>query len=145
MRDRDFSAVEATLSANAVHTSGAQSQQVLLATLQAIGAGDFAVLPQYFTDDVEFQIHGFLTMDGSWHGVTEVVAVMASNFDRLTGQKPAIEAMIQQGDSIAIRFHETGQLKDNNAAYVARGVIWFSFVDNRINRVEEFVHSALLP
>ena len=94
---------------------------------------------------MEFQIHGLLTMDGSWRGVAQVVAAMASNFSRVSDQKPTIEAMIQQGDGIALRFDETGRLQGNNAAYVARGVIWFSFVENRISRVEEFIHSALLP
>ena len=101
--------------------------------------------PEFLAEDVEFQIHGLLTMDGSWRGVAQVVAAMASNFSRVSDQKPTIEAMIQQGDGIALRFHETGRLQGNNAAYVARGVIWFSFVENRISRVEEFIHSALLP
>ena len=31
------------------------------------------------------------------------------------------------------------------AAYVARGVIWFTFLENRISRVEEIIHATLLP
>jgi len=137
MPDRDFTGFEGRLA----EKPASNTQGILLAVIQAIGTGNFAALPQYLTDDVELHIHGFPALDGRWLGCTAVVAATASNYAKVTDQKPQIRAMIAQGDEIALRFHETGRLVESNDSYEVDVVLWCTFVDGRIRRIEEFIIS----
>jgi ketosteroid isomerase-like protein len=137
MNDRDFDAVKSAVQLAPIAAAG--QQEVLLAVITAIGANDIESLYQYFTDDAELHIHGFPAMDGSWRGRKEVVAAVAVNFGKITEQKPEIEAMIHQGESIAMLIHETGRLKPDGRGYEVRGVIWYTFQGAQLRRVEEFV------
>jgi len=70
-----------------------------------------------------------------------VVAATASNYAKVTEQKPQIRAMIAQGEEIALRFHETGRLVESNDSYDLDVVLWCTFVDGKIRRIEEFIIS----
>ncbi len=137
MPDRDFTGFKEKLAESPI----AETQGVLLAVLQAIGTGNFAALPQYLTDDVELHIHGFPALDGRWLGCPAVVAATASNYAKVTDQKPQIRAMVAQGEEIALRFHETGRLVESNDSYDLDVVLWCTFVDGKIRRIEEFIIS----
>ncbi len=116
-----------------------------MAVIQSVAGGNFEALPSHFTEDIELHIHGFPPLDNSWHGCAEVIAAMAANFNRIIGQRTAIEGMIQQGDAIAVLVRETGRFRDERDSYRVHGVIWFTFREGRISRVMEFVHRAIPP
>jgi hypothetical protein len=46
-------------------------------------------------------------MDGTWRGRSEVVEATRKNFALVSGQRPEIEGMIAQGDSVAVLLRES--------------------------------------
>ena len=149
MSERDFSAVQVALRPDLKDLSSSDPQAVLIAMLLAIGEGRFADLAQHFTDDTELHIYGFPAINGSWHGVAAVVAAMAANFSLISQQKSTVEGMIRQGDALAIKIRETGKLTGGHSThlspYLATGVIWFTFFEGKIRRVEEYLQVVLQP
>jgi ketosteroid isomerase-like protein len=143
MSDRDFSAVETTLQPSGAIASESKNRAVLLAAIQAIAAGDFAALPGYLTDGVELVIRGFPGMDGTWTGCTDVVGAMQANFQKVKDQRPAMEGMIEQDDSVVVSFREAGVIRATGVAYEAQAVMWFRFTEGRIRRMEELVHCTM--
>jgi hypothetical protein len=73
----------------------------------------------------------------------EVVAATRRNFSLVANQKPKVESMISQGDSIAVLLREIGTFKLNGQAYRARGVQWFTFLDGKIKKIDEIVADFL--
>jgi uncharacterized protein len=117
----------------------AAPQTVLHAAFDAIIQGDFEAFGQSVTDDVELNIRGLAQLDGSWHGRAEVVAATRKNFALLSEQKPEIESMIVQGDSIAVLVRESGIFKSSGRPYRVRGVQWFTFAGGKIKKIDEIV------
>jgi ketosteroid isomerase-like protein len=105
--------------------------------------GEFDALTEFFTEDIEADIRGFgPPMDGHWRGPRQVIEGMRVNFGMLDGQKPEIEGMISQGDSIAVLIRESGVFKDSVREYRLRGVQWFRFAGGKIARIDEVVASV---
>ena len=67
---------------------------------------------------------------------------MAANFDRITDQKPEPQAIIEQGNCVAMLIREQGRWKQDGKPYSVRGVIWWTFEGERVAKVEEFVLPA---
>ena len=109
---------------------------VLHATYDAIIRGDFDAFGEWVTDDVELNINGFSPINGTWRGRIEVIEATRKNFTRLESQQPTIEAMISQGDRIAVLIRESGVVRSTGKAYSLRGVQWFTFVDGKIKRID---------
>jgi ketosteroid isomerase-like protein len=114
---------------------------VLHAAYDAIIKGDFDVFGESVTDDVELNIHGFGPMNGTWRGRNEVIAATRQNFASVITQKPEIEAMISQGDAVAVLLRETGVFKSSGEAYRIRGVQWFTFSEGKIKKIDEIIAS----
>jgi hypothetical protein len=93
------------------------------------------------TDDVELNICGFPAIDGNWRGRIAVVAAARKNFAQIENQQPEIEAMISQGESIAVLLTESGVFKSTGQAYSIRGVQWFTFADDKIKKIDQIVAS----
>jgi len=115
---------------------------VLHAAFDAIVQGNFEAFGDSVTEDVELNISGFGALDGRWKGRDQVVAATRRNFGMVAEQKPEIEGMISQGDSIAVLLRESGILKSNGQAYRVRGVQWFTFAGDRIKKVDEVIASV---
>jgi ketosteroid isomerase-like protein len=116
-------------------------QAVLHAAYSAVVQGNFEVFGESVTDDVELNILGFNPMDGTWRGRNEVVEATRKNFALVSDQRPEIEGMIAQGDSVAVLLRESGVFKATGQAYSLRGVQWFTFADGKIKRIDEIVAS----
>jgi ketosteroid isomerase-like protein len=114
-------------------------QTVLHAAYDAIIQGNFEAFGEKVTEDVELNISGFAPMDGSWRGRDAVVAAARKNFALIGEQKPEIESMISQGDTIAVLLREKGVLKSNGQAYSIRGVQWFTFAEGKIKKIDEIL------
>jgi ketosteroid isomerase-like protein len=140
MSERNFSEVESALKTRA--SEHPSRHAVLTEILGAIGQNDFAAVAKHLTEHAELHISGTHFMDGSWRGRDKVLGAIAANFDRITEQKSEVEAMIQQGDAIALLIREHGRLKPDGKPYGVRGVIWWTFEGDRLARVEEFLHPA---
>jgi ketosteroid isomerase-like protein len=115
------------------------SQTVLHRAYDAIIQGDFNLFGESLTEDVELRICGFGPMDGAWRGRDEVVAATRRNFALVANQKPEVESMISQGDSIAVLLRERGMFKSSGQTYSVRGVQWFTFANGKIKRIDQVV------
>jgi ketosteroid isomerase-like protein len=114
-------------------------QTVLPAAYAAIVAGDFDAFGACVTDDVEFNLSGFGPMNGNWRGRDHVVAAARKNFAPVDSQKPEVESIISQSDSVAILMKESGVLKSTGQSYRIRGVPWFTFADGKISKIDEVI------
>jgi ketosteroid isomerase-like protein len=115
---------------------------VLHAAFDAVIQGNLEAFGERVTDDVELNIIGFGALDGSWRGRDEVIAATRRNFAQLGEQKPEIEGMISEGDSIAVLLREKGIFQSNGEAYSVRGVQWFTFLGDKIKKIDEIIASA---
>jgi ketosteroid isomerase-like protein len=115
------------------------SQTVLHRAYDAIIQGDFNLFGESLTDDVELRICGFGPMDGAWRGRDEVVAATRRNFALVADQKPEVESMLSQRDSIAVLLRESGMFKSSGQTYSVRGVQWFTFANGKIKRIDQVV------
>jgi ketosteroid isomerase-like protein len=131
----------ATARPSATDASSGDPQTVLQAAYAAIIQSDFHALGDSMTDDVELNICGFPATDGNWCGRNDVIAAARRNYAQIENQQPEIEAMISDGDSIAVLLRERGVLKSTRLAYSIRGVQWFTFADGKIKKVDQIVAS----
>jgi|KBSSwiStaDraftv2_1062776.scaffolds.fasta_scaffold511889_2 ketosteroid isomerase-like protein len=137
MSERDFSRVASAFKPKTCDQPSLQG--VLGEVLSAISRNDFAAISPHFTDEAELHIRGFESISGSWRGRDAVMTAIAANFESVTGQKPESEALIEQGNNIAMLIREEGRWKQTGKPYRVRGVIWWTFDGERISKVEEFV------
>ena len=114
-------------------------QTVLHAAYNAVVQGNFDAFSDAVTEDVELNICGFGPMDGTWRGRREVVEATRKNFDLVAGQQPQVEAMISQGDCVAVLLRESGTLKSTGQPYSLRGVQWFTFANGKIKKIDEIL------
>ncbi len=138
---REYSAKLLATVSTAAGDSPNDPQAVLHRVYSAVIQGNFDALGESATEDVELNICGFGPMHGTWRGRQEVVEATRRNFALVAGQQPEIEAMISQGDCVAVLLRETGTLKASGQAYSIRGVQWFTFADGKIKRIDEIVSS----
>src|SRR5271156_5024229 len=81
--------------------STADPLTTLHAVYTAVIAGDFDAFGDAVAEDVEFNLHGFAHLDGTWRGRKDVVAATRRNFAEVECQQPEIEGTISQGDCVA--------------------------------------------
>lgn len=118
---------------------GSSPMATLHAVYGALAQGDFKQFEALACDDVELHIRGFGPMEGSWRGRSDVVEATRRNFGLLSDQKPEIEKMVSQGDSVVVLVSESGVLKANGKPYHLRGVQWITFEGGKLKRVDEFL------
>jgi uncharacterized protein len=117
------------------------AQTILHRAYDAIIQGDFNSFGEYLAEDVELRICGLGPLDGTWRGREEVLAATRRNFAEVADQKPEVESMISQGDSVAVLLRESGIFKSSGRPYGVRGVQWFTFAGGKIRKVDEIVAS----
>ena len=137
--DSEYSDKFLRTTGNAATGDAGAPQALLHAAFDAIIQGDFDAFGRSVADDVELNIRGLGELDGSWRGRDAVVAATRKNFAMLAEQKPEIESMIAQGDSIAVLLRESGIFKSNGEAYRVRGVQWFTFSGGKIKKIDEII------
>ena len=137
--DREYSDKFLRTTSSAATKEASAPRTVLHATFQAIIQGNFEAFGESVTEDVELNISGFGSMDGTWRGRDEVIAATRRNFAQVGEQKPEIESMISEGDRIAVLLREKGIFKSSGQAYSVRGVQWFTFADGKIKKIDEII------
>jgi ketosteroid isomerase-like protein len=137
--DREYTDRFLRTTSTAASENTSDPQTVLHASFDAIIQGNFEVFGESLTDDVELNVRGFGALDGTWRGRDEVVAATRKNFALLSNQKPEIEGMISQGESVAVLLRESGIYKSSGQTYSVRGVQWFTFEGGRIKKIDEII------
>jgi len=122
-----------------VQTGDPGPQAILQTAYGALIRGDYDTFADSLAEDAELHIAGFEPINGTWRGRKEVAEAARGNFALLTGQQPQIDAMVKEGDSIAVLLRESGLLKSTGQPYRVRVVQWFTFAQGKIQTIEEIV------
>ena len=115
----------------------ADTSTILPSVIAAIAAGKYTEAGTMMTDDVILEIRGLPRMNGTWKGRDAVVDAMRRNFGMVRDQRPTVEATLHQGYTTAILFQEQGVFTDDDSPYSIRAVMWVTYEDGYIHRVEE--------
>ena len=120
----------------------ADTSAVLPAVIAAIAAGQYEAACAFMTEDVILDIKGFDRINGHWYGREAVVAAIARNFVMVREQRPVIDATIHADYTTALLFHETGVFTDDGSPYSIRAVMWVTYDNGLIHRVDEIAAVA---
>ena len=119
------------------------SVRVVQAAIARIGAGDFESLAELLADDVRLEIKApdHFGFDREASGRGGVVAALRKNFGVVAEQRPRIEAVVAQGDTVVVVFRDEGRLVGTGETYEVEGMHRFVCRDGRI----AFIHEIAVP
>jgi uncharacterized protein len=117
----------------------AENVRLLQEQYRAIARRDFAAALAYFADDVQFEVHGpkDLPFAGQWNGRAEMATALAKNFALVADQRPVIQHLVAQGDTVVVFARETGRFVETERPYDVHFVQLFQFRDGKVVRVRE--------
>jgi ketosteroid isomerase-like protein len=119
-----------------------QNKRVVLAFIEAMGAGDAAAAEPCLAPDAYTLAKGF----GKFAGVRERELILAtiSAFRKLVpaGMQPDIQSMTAEGDRVVVEFEGNATLS-NGASYCNQYCMVFTLLDGRIKQVNEYFCTIL--
>jgi ketosteroid isomerase-like protein len=138
-----FEAGDARVESKAVEGTNVECVKQVLG---ALADQDYAAVGALLADDVEFEIIGSasLPMAGRTRGRDQVLEATRANFAHVDQQRPQIEAVVAQGDSVVIFAREEGRFKPTGRTYTLNWVQIYTVVDGRITRMRELLDTAAL-
>src|SRR5215204_2351016 len=86
----------------------AENIRLLQEQYRAIARSDFPAFVNHLSEDIELEILGPVELPfvGHWHGRAPVVEALIRNFSFFENQRPQLESVVAQGDSIVITARE---------------------------------------
>jgi ketosteroid isomerase-like protein len=121
-----------------------ENVRLLQEQYRAVARQDFAGAMAFFADDVQFEIYGpkELPFTGKWRGRDEVATALAKNFALLADQRPEIQHLVAQGDTVVLFARESGRFLPTNKPYDIHFVQLFQFRDGKVVLVREVCDDA---
>jgi ketosteroid isomerase-like protein len=124
----------------------AESRNValLVGLYRAILRGDFPAALDVFADDMDMEIIGpsAIPISGHWRGKAQVAAAIARNFSLLEDQRPEVQSVVAQGDTVVVLGHEKGRFRPTGRDYELHWVQFFTFRDGKLARFRELADTA---
>jgi ketosteroid isomerase-like protein len=104
-----------------------------------IAQSDFEALGDTLADDVVFEVVGSPAnpLVGCAQGRDQVVEVVRKNFQLLEDQKPEIQSVVAQGDTVVVMARESGRFAPTGKEYDFYWVQFFTFGDGKVIRARE--------
>lgn len=115
----------------------ADTSTVLPAMLAAIATGRFEEAGNFLTDEVVLEITGYEPFSGCWEGREAVVAAIRRNFTAVRDQQPVVEATVHSGYTTALLIREKAVLVADGTPYSLRLVLWVTYSDGLITRMDQ--------
>jgi ketosteroid isomerase-like protein len=140
--DQLFPAFEQGDDQAAAKQAEADNVRRVQAQYRAIAAREYrTTFAESLHPDVEFEILGppdvpFL---GKWRGKEKVVEVVERNFGMLEEQRPQVQTLVAQGDTVVVVGREQGKVRGSGEQYDFHWVAFFTFRDGLVVRVQEMV------
>lgn len=78
------------------------------------------------------------------YGPEEVGDALAHNFSLLEDQKPVVNSVIAQGDSVVVFASEEGRFRETGSEYQLQWVQQFTFLDRKLIKFRQVLDSATL-
>jgi ketosteroid isomerase-like protein len=112
---------------------------------RAIGRGDFAAALDLFANDMDMEIIGpsAVPISGRWRGKDQVAAALVRNFSLFEDQRPRVQSVVAQGDTVVVMGHETGRYRPTGRTYELHWVQFFTFRDGQLTRFRELADTAV--
>jgi ketosteroid isomerase-like protein len=139
----DFRHVTEALEERQARANSRTKLEAIGEILKAIASKDFGQVEEFFHEDAEMAIHGITPFNRHTKGHKQILKALHENFEAVTDQKPVIEALVEQDSEVVVKLSETGTLRESGKNYTVRAVLWFTFEDNRIRKIEEFADSTI--
>ncbi len=111
---------------------------------QAIAANDFTTFADLLHDDVELEILGPPSVPflGRWQGRREVSDAVRGNFGQVKDQRPEINKLVPQGDTVVVFLREQGRYRSTNQEYDLHAVLLYTFRGRKVAHVHELIADA---
>jgi ketosteroid isomerase-like protein len=115
--------------------------QLIQELTTAIGRNDLSAVGGMLAEDIKFEILGadefpFIRVA---HGREHVLEAIKQNFGALQDQRPTIEAVIAQGDTVMVVLTEEGIIRATGRAYRLKGTQRFVIRAGKVELVEDLV------
>jgi ketosteroid isomerase-like protein len=113
---------------------------------RALARGDYAGVLAHLADDIELEIVGRpeVPFTGRWQGLDQVRDALQRNFALVEDQRPEVQTLTAQGDTVVVVARERGRLRATGREYDLHWVQLFTFRDGKVVRIREIFDSASL-
>ncbi|HYP26439.1 MAG TPA: nuclear transport factor 2 family protein [Blastocatellia bacterium] len=108
-----------------------------------IARHDFEALGEVLADDVVLDVIASADnpMAGQTRGLQQVTEATRKNFALLEDQKPIIESVVAQGDSVVVVARERGRIAATGRSYDIRWVQVYKFREGKLISIREWADS----
>jgi ketosteroid isomerase-like protein len=109
--------------------------------IHIIARQDFEALEGMLADDVVLDIIGSAEnpIVGKWQGRQQVIDATRKNFALLEDQRPEIESVVAQGDTVVVVARERGRFAETGRDYDFHWVQLYTFKENELARIRELL------
>src|ERR1044072_7171526 len=109
--------------------------------IMAIGRDDLTEVGEMLADEVRLEIIGAdeLLFIREAKGRIQMIEAIKQNFGALKDQKPSIEAVIAQGDTVIAMLEEEGEIRASGKRYKIKGMQRFVIREEKVELVEELL------
>ena len=110
----------------------------------AIGREDLTAVGEMLADDVRLEILGAdeLPFIREAKGRLQMIEAIKENFGAVGDQRPSIEAVIAQGDTVIVMLEEEGKVRATGKKYRIKGMQRFVIQGGEVELVEERFRSV---
>ena len=117
----------------------AANTQLIKDIIAAIGRDDLTAVGEMLAEDVRLEILGAdeLPLIREAKGRAHVLEALKKNFGAVQDQKPNIQAIIAQGDTVVLMLEEEGVIRATGMRYRIKGMQRFVIRDGKVEFVEE--------
>ena len=107
---------------------------------------DFDALNDILADDVTLEIIGSpaTPMAGLTRGRQQVIEATRNNFAQVEDQRPEIQSVVAQGDTVVVLGREQGRFRPTGQSYDLHWMHHYTFKSGKIARIRELLDSAAL-
>jgi len=107
----------------------------------AIGQDDFDTVSELLSPDSKIDIYGGeqLPFIRRTRGHAESLDAIKKNFASVKDQRPEIQSVVAQGDTVILFVKEEGLIRATGQAYKINGVLRYVFREGKVDHVEEFI------
>ena len=117
----------------------ASNIQLIQNLIMAIGRDDLTAVGEMLADDVRLEILGpdELPFIRKAKGRAQMLEAIQKNFGAVQDQRPMIEAVIAQGDTVIVMMGEEGEVRATGKRYRIKGMQRFIIQEEKVELVEE--------
>jgi len=127
-------------------TNEATNVEKLQSLYQNVADGDLNSFIHELHEDIDFENFGpeEIPFVNEAHGPEEVGKALAYNFSLLEDQKPVVNSVIAQGDTVVVFAEEEGKFRETGRDYQMQWVQQFTFKNRKLIKFRQVLDSATL-